>query len=280
MRTRPVRPSRTPLPHGGTRRRISSTSSRVLYPQPANPLPPVLPAMVLAPQLTTWMPPPPVFPLLQPRAREGPRSHPVKQDRVQALEQRLRRRLVPGLGLPLLLRPPRRSAARRRRFPWFRSEDAMVSTRVYGEYQRDQVGWFLGLTGLQLGILASGALPAVSAVHAGAWRWAFAGVLGWVVLLGLVVVPVHGRTASGWAVAAAMSLLGRRAGWSYLPQPPEPRPDGAGGDARPSGGPVRPPGSRPDWRRSAGGAAAASSVPGLGGDGSGDPPGRLVGDAG
>lgn len=33
-----------------------------------------------------------------------------------------RRSLVQGLGLPLLLRPPRRSAARRRRFPWFRSE--------------------------------------------------------------------------------------------------------------------------------------------------------------
>ena len=86
--------------------------------------------------------------------------------------------------------------------------------RVYGEFQRDRVGWFLGLTGLQLGVLAAGALPVVSAVHGGLWRVAFVGVVGWLVLLGVVVVPVQGRTATGWVAAAAVSLLGRRTGWS------------------------------------------------------------------
>jgi hypothetical protein len=88
------------------------------------------------------------------------------------------------------------------------------SVQVYGEYQRDRVGWFLGLTGLQLGVLAAGALPVVSAVYAAAWQLAFVGVLGWLVLLGVVVVPVQGRTVTGWVAAAAMSLLGRRTGWS------------------------------------------------------------------
>jgi hypothetical protein len=90
----------------------------------------------------------------------------------------------------------------------------VVSVRVYGEFQRDRVGWFLGLTGLQLGVLAAGALPVVSAVHGGLWRLAFVGVVGWLVLLGVVVVPVQGRTATGWVAAAAVSLLGRRTGWS------------------------------------------------------------------
>ncbi len=86
--------------------------------------------------------------------------------------------------------------------------------RMYGEFQRDRVGWFLGLTGLQLGVLAAGVVPVVSAVHGGLWRAAFASVVGWLVLLAVVVVPVQGRTAVGWAAAAALSMVGRRAGWS------------------------------------------------------------------
>jgi len=94
-----------------------------------------------------------------------------------------------------------------------------VTVRVYGEFQRERVGWFLGLTGLQLGMLAAGAIPAVSAVHGGLWRAAFAGVVGWMVLLAVVVVPVQGRTATGWVVAAAASVLGRRTGWSSYSSP-------------------------------------------------------------
>lgn len=86
--------------------------------------------------------------------------------------------------------------------------------RMYGEFQRDRVGWFLGLTGVQLGVLAAGAVPVFTAAHAGAWRTGFVGLVGWLVLLAVVVVPVHGRTATGWVTAAALSLLGRRAGWS------------------------------------------------------------------
>ena len=74
--------------------------------------------------------------------------------------------------------------------------------RVYRDYQRDRVGWFFGLTGLQLGLLTAGSLPVLWAAHAGWWSYAFAALVGWVVLLVLVVVPVRGRSAVGWATAS------------------------------------------------------------------------------
>ncbi|SER27696.1 SCO6880 family protein [Microlunatus flavus] len=87
-----------------------------------------------------------------------------------------------------------------------------MTGRVYRDYQRDRVGWFFGLTGLQLGLLAAGALPTCWAARTGWWAGAFAGLLGWVGLLALVVVPVRGRSAVGWTVASATFLALRLAG--------------------------------------------------------------------
>lgn len=84
--------------------------------------------------------------------------------------------------------------------------------RIYREYQRDQVGWFFGLTGLQLGVLAAGAVPVFSAVHVGAWNAAAMGVGGWLLLLAVTVVPVCGRTAVGWVAASAAFRVGRWVG--------------------------------------------------------------------
>lgn len=87
-------------------------------------------------------------------------------------------------------------------------------TRVYGDYQRDRVGWFFGLTGLQLGVLAAGAVPVVWLVHLGAWEWALTALAGWAVLLAVVVVPIAGRTAVGWLIAGLGYGVGRGTGWS------------------------------------------------------------------
>lgn len=85
---------------------------------------------------------------------------------------------------------------------------------VFGDYARDRVGWFFGLTGGQLATLAATVLPVFWAVHA--QRWALAGALAgtWAVVALLVVVPVRGRSATGWLAALVLFLAGRVAGWS------------------------------------------------------------------
>ena len=87
-----------------------------------------------------------------------------------------------------------------------------MTGRVYRDYQRDRVGWFFGLTGLQLGLLTAGSLPVFWAAHVGWWSGAFAALVGWVGLLALVVVPVRGRSAVGWATASLAHLVARLLG--------------------------------------------------------------------
>ena len=111
-----------------------------------------------------------------------------------------------------------------------------MTGRVYRDYQRDRVGWFFGLTGLQLGLLTAGSLPVFWAAHVSWWSGAFTALVGWVGLLLLVVVPVRGRSAVGWATASiahgTARLLGRtrwtsrladgRAGAPEVPDLPPP----------------------------------------------------------
>ena len=111
-----------------------------------------------------------------------------------------------------------------------------MTGRVYRDYQRDRVGWFFGLTGLQLGILTAGSLPVFWAAHVGWWSTALAALVGWVGLLALIVVPVLGRSTVGWATASlahgVARMLGRtrwtsrladtRSGASEVPDLPPP----------------------------------------------------------
>lgn len=86
--------------------------------------------------------------------------------------------------------------------------------QVFADYARDRVGWFFGLTGAQLATLAVAVLPVFWAIHA--QRWALAGTLAgvWAGVALLVIVPVRGRSATGWVAATVALLLGRAAGWS------------------------------------------------------------------
>jgi hypothetical protein len=73
---------------------------------------------------------------------------------------------------------------------------------VYGDYTRDRVGMFFGLTGVQLGILVAAGIPALWALQGQRWGLFAGSAVGWAVILVLVVLPVRGRSATGWLLAA------------------------------------------------------------------------------
>lgn len=87
-------------------------------------------------------------------------------------------------------------------------------TTTYADYQRDRIGWFFGLSGGQMALLATASLPAFWAISKGAWLSAvmFAGI--WSAVLAVTVVPVRGRSATGWMLASTMYAVGGLLGWT------------------------------------------------------------------
>lgn len=85
---------------------------------------------------------------------------------------------------------------------------------VYGEYTRDRVGMFFGLTGVQLGIVVTAAAPVLWMVHLGRWLEAIGLAFAWGVVFVLVVVPVRGRSATGWLLALVAHLTGVVLRWT------------------------------------------------------------------
>ena len=85
---------------------------------------------------------------------------------------------------------------------------------IYADYQRDRIGWFFGLSGGQLMFLALASLPAFWAISRGAWFSAFLFALVWLFLLAITVIPVRGRSATGWVFASTMYAVGGLLGWT------------------------------------------------------------------
>ena len=85
---------------------------------------------------------------------------------------------------------------------------------TYADYQRDRIGWFFGLSGGQLLLLSLASLPAFWAISRGAWFSAllFAGI--WLMVLAVTVVPVRGRSATGWMIASIAYAFGGLLGWT------------------------------------------------------------------
>ncbi|MDE0778489.1 MAG: PrgI family protein [Nocardioides sp.] len=85
---------------------------------------------------------------------------------------------------------------------------------TYADYQRDRIGWFFGLSGGQLMLLSLASLPAFWAISRGAWFSAllFAGI--WLMVLAVTVVPVRGRSATGWMIASIAYAFGGLLGWT------------------------------------------------------------------
>ena len=85
---------------------------------------------------------------------------------------------------------------------------------VYSDYGRDRIGWFFGLTGPQLAMLGTGLFPALWAFHSQQWGPLLGLAAGWALLFVLVVVPIRGRSATGWLTASAAHAIGALFGWT------------------------------------------------------------------
>lgn len=79
---------------------------------------------------------------------------------------------------------------------------------VYGDYSRDRIGWFFGLSGLQLAILGVGLFPALWAFNTRQWGPLLGLSAGWALLFVLVVVPIRGRSATAWLAASLAHAVG------------------------------------------------------------------------
>lgn len=81
---------------------------------------------------------------------------------------------------------------------------------IYRDYSRANVGWFFGLSGWQLGTVALSTLPFFIAVQRQAWTSAVVFAIAWATICVITVVPVRGRSATGWCIATigfAISVL-------------------------------------------------------------------------
>lgn len=85
---------------------------------------------------------------------------------------------------------------------------------TYGEYTRDRVGMFFGVTGGQLVTLVLSAAPALWAFHQEKWGLVAGFALAWALVLALVVVPIRGRSATGWLVASLAYASGAVLRWT------------------------------------------------------------------
>jgi hypothetical protein len=85
---------------------------------------------------------------------------------------------------------------------------------VYSDYGRDRIGWFFGLSGPQLVTLAGGAFPALWAFNTGRWALLLGLAAGWGLLFVLVVVPIRGRSATGWLAASTAHATGLVFRWT------------------------------------------------------------------
>lgn len=83
---------------------------------------------------------------------------------------------------------------------------------IYSDYSRVKVGWFFGLSGWQLGTVAMATLPTFWSIQRQAWGSALVFLAIWAALSAIVVVPVRGRSATGWITATARYAIGGLAG--------------------------------------------------------------------
>ena len=85
---------------------------------------------------------------------------------------------------------------------------------IYADYTRDRTGPFFGLTLRQLAAVVVTGLPVLVAINRHQWP-AVLGLAGvWGVAVILVVVPIRGRSATGWLMAALRFSLGTVTRWT------------------------------------------------------------------
>ena len=85
---------------------------------------------------------------------------------------------------------------------------------TYADYSRDKIGWFFGLSGGQLAILVAAIMPVFWSIKEAAWLSAGLLLTLWLLILGITVVPVRGRSATGWLTASVAYALGGLLRWT------------------------------------------------------------------
>jgi hypothetical protein len=84
---------------------------------------------------------------------------------------------------------------------------------VYDEYAKDRPGYFFGLSGPRLVAVVAAGIPAVWALSRQQWTLLLGFTAGWALVAVVVLVPIAGRTATGWIAASLRHLVGHAAGW-------------------------------------------------------------------
>ena len=85
---------------------------------------------------------------------------------------------------------------------------------VYRDYTRARIGWFFGLTGFQLAVLAAAVLPVAWSVSKQDWIAVTLFAAAWGLLFLVLAVPVRGRSMTGWIAATVGLAAGALAGWT------------------------------------------------------------------
>jgi hypothetical protein len=85
---------------------------------------------------------------------------------------------------------------------------------IYNDYSRARIGWFFGLSGWQLGVVALSSMPVFWFIQSGAWLPAGLFLLLWAVVAAVTVTPVRGRSTSGWIAASLAFAVGGLASWT------------------------------------------------------------------
>lgn len=83
---------------------------------------------------------------------------------------------------------------------------------IYSDYSKASVGHFFGLSGWQFGTVSLSTLPIFWSIQRQEWLSAVGFFAVWTLLAVLVMVPVRGRSATGWLAATARFTGGQLAG--------------------------------------------------------------------
>jgi hypothetical protein len=85
---------------------------------------------------------------------------------------------------------------------------------LFNDYGRDRAGWFLGMSGGQLGLLAAGGVPELVALGSRNWAFAAGWLPPWAIAVALLVLPVRGRSAARWVLDLSLYTGGALLGWT------------------------------------------------------------------
>ncbi|MBC7632607.1 SCO6880 family protein, partial [Aeromicrobium sp.] len=85
---------------------------------------------------------------------------------------------------------------------------------IYRDYSRAKVGWFFGLSGWQLAAVSLSMMPIFWSIQRQSWTSALVFLVLWAMFSTIVIVPVRGRSATGWLLAMLRYCAGGTAGWT------------------------------------------------------------------